>query len=266
VKLGLIAGEGRFPLLVAEAARLEGHEVITVAIREEASSEIESKIGRCHWISLGELSRLIQILKQEGATNAVMAGRVRHARIYSAIRPDWRLVKLLAALPRKNTNALIGAVADVLAGEGITLRSSIEFLKPFLASEGPMTRRGPTPAEQADITYGREIAAALAAYDIGQTVVICERACVAVEAMEGTDLTILRAAGLGNGRNLTVVKTAKPNQDLRFDVPVVGPTTIGSMRQSDATALAVQAGQTLLIDKPALLAAADEEKIAVWGY
>ena len=265
MKYGLIAGGGRFPLLVLSAARQQGHEMVAVAVKEEALPEIEQLAERCHWISLGELSKLIKILKQENISEAIMAGRVQHARIYSSIRPDWKLLKLLKSLGRKNTDSLIGAVAAVLAEEGIQLLDSTRFLAPHMAREGPNTERGPTESEQADIDYGREIAQALAAYDIGQSVVICEKACVAVEAMEGTDAVILRAGEISSGRRLTVVKVAKPNQDMRFDVPVVGPTTIAKMKRVNATALAVEAGQTLLIDRDELLAAANEAEIAIVG-
>lgn len=265
MRLGVIAGEGRFPLLVIQEARRQGHDIVAVGIKEEASEEIAALAASCHWISLGELSKLIHILQQEGVSEAVMAGRVRHARIFSSIRPDWRLLKLLGSLGRKNTDSLIGAVANVLASEGITLRSSIEFLGPLLAVAGPMTRRSPTAGETADIAYGLELARGLAAYDIGQTVVICEKACVAVEAMEGTNATILRAAGFSNGRGLTVVKVAKPKQDLRFDVPVVGPTTVEKMKQAGATALSVEPGKTLMIDRDEMLAAANAAEIAVVG-
>ncbi len=265
MKYGLIAGGGRFPLLVLSSAKEQGHEVVAVAIKEEASPEIEELADRCYWISLGELSKLIKIFKQEQIREAIMAGRVRHARIYSSIRPDWKLFKLLASLPRKNTDSLIGAVAGVLSGEGIELLDSVQFLGPSMAAEGTLTKRGPTEEEQADLEYGRQVARALAGFDIGQTVVICEQACIAVEAMEGTNAVILRAAEFSNGRNLTVVKAAKPKQDMRFDVPVIGPTTIKKMQQASATALAVEAGKTLLIDRAELLALAEEADVSIVG-
>ena len=265
MKYGLIAGGGRFPLFVLEAARRKDCSMVVVAIREEAPPEIERAADVCHWISLGELSRLIETLRQEGVTRAVMAGRVQHARIYSSIRPDWKLVKLLASLTSRNTNSLLGAVTDVLAEEGIELIDSTAFLRPFLASEGEMTRRGPTEEEQADIDYGRRVARALSGFDVGQTVVICERACVAVEAMEGTDAAIERAASLSNGRRMTVVKAAKPDQDMRFDVPVVGPTTIRKMGRANATALAVEAGKTLLLDRDELSKSAEQAGITIVG-
>ncbi len=263
---GLIAGGGRFPLMVLEAARQEGRRMVVVAIREEAPPEIEALAPDCRWISLGDLSKLIRTFRDAGVRQAVMAGRVQHKKIFSAIRPDWRLLKVVSALRRKNTNSLIGAVAQVLSDEGVELLDSTLFLGPFLSRPGANGRRPPTADEQADIAYGREVAGALAAFDIGQSVVIGDRAAVAVEAMEGTDAVILRAGELANGRRLTVVKCAKPNQDMRFDVPVIGPTTIGKMQQAGATALAVEVGKTLLIDREELLALADQANIAVWGF
>jgi hypothetical protein len=240
--------------------------MVAVAIREETDPAVESLASRCHWISLGELSRLIEVLKEEGVTHAVMAGQVKHRQIFSSIRPDRRLFKLLAALKTRNTDALIGAVASVLADEGITLLDSSAFLEPLLAPEGPISARPLSEAERADIDYGHSIARVLAGFDIGQSVVICERACVAVEAMEGTDAAILRAAQFANGRPLTVVKVSKPNQDMRFDVPVIGPGTIAAMRQAGATAIAVDAGRTLLLDRDELLRAAGDAGVAIHGF
>jgi hypothetical protein len=252
--------------MVLQAARDEGRSLVTVAIKEEADPAIEQQAATCHWISLGELSKLIRIFRDEGVSQAVMAGRVQHKQIFSSIRPDWRLIKVLAALRRKNTDSLIGAVVEVLRGEGIELVDSTLFLKPFLAKPGANSKRKPTEDELADVAYGREVASAVAGFDIGQSVVICERACVAVEAMEGTDQVIERAAALVQGRRLSVIKRAKPKQDMRFDVPVVGPTTIRKMSAANATILAVEAGKTLLIDRDQLLAEADDAKIAVWGF
>ena len=263
---GLIAGGGRFPFMVLEAAAQEGRDFVVVAIQEETDPAIEDLAPTCHWISLGELSKLIRTFRNAGVNQAVMAGRVQHKQIFSSIRPDWRLVKVLAKLGRKNTDSLIGAVVDVLAEEGIELLDSTLFLGPFLAKPGANGKHKPSASDQADIAYGRDVAHALAGFDIGQSVVIGDQACVAVEAMEGTDAVVLRAGELASGRRLTVVKSAKPNQDMRFDVPVVGPTTIGKMRQAGAATLAVVAGKTLLIDRDELLTAADEAKIAVWGY
>jgi DUF1009 family protein len=265
MRYGLIAGNGRFPLLALENARRLGHEVVVLAIQEEASPEVERLATRCHWLSLGQLSRLIEILKEEGIREVVMAGQVKHARIFSSIRPDWRLVKLLASLPSKNTDGLIGGVARVLADEGIQLRDSTALLKPLLADAGAMTRRHPDSREQADIDYGRKFAGALAGFDVGQSVAICERACVALEAMEGTDALLRRAAGLVNGRALTLVKVSSRRRHLLFDVPVAGLDTIAVMRETGTTAMAVDAGRTLLLDRAEMLTLADETGIAVVG-
>jgi len=265
MRYGLIAGNGRFPLLALESARQLGLDVTVIAIQEEAPREVEALAPRCHWISLGQLSRLIEILKQEGITEVMMCGQVKHAKIFSSIRPDWRLVKLLAALPSKNTDGLIGGVIKVLADEGIQLRESTLLLRPLLAGEGALTRRKPSKEEMTDIEYGRRVANALAGFDVGQSVAICERACVALEAMEGTDAMLRRAAGLVNGRRLTLVKVARRREHLLFDVPVAGLDTIPVMRETGTTALAVEAGRTLLLDKERMLGAADEAGIAIVG-
>jgi hypothetical protein len=273
LKLGLIAGNGRFPFLVLDAARAQGYDVVVAAIKEETFPEIESHGAKSvHWLSLGELSKLIETFQREGVTRAVMAGQVKHKQIFSSIRPDWRLAKLLLSLGTRNTDSLLGAVAKVLADEGITLENSTFLLEPLLAKSGVLTKRAPTETEKKNIEYGREVARGLAQYDIGQTVVIAESACVAVEAMEGTDATIERAgqimASLDPGhsileRALTVVKIAKPNQDMRFDVPVVGVKTIHVMQSAGATCLAIDAGKCLLIDGDAVVQAADEAGIAI---
>src|SRR5579864_4629734 len=260
---GLIAGNGRFPFLVLEGARSQGIDMAVIALKEEASQELANSVKRLHWVSLGELSKAIDLLHKEGVTQAVMAGQVKHNKIFSAIRPDWRLAKLLLTLPKKNTDSLIGAIAKLLEGEGIRLVDSTAFLGPLLPEAGVLTRRRPDAEEAADIAYGREVAQRLAGLDLGQTVVIRDGACVAVEAMEGTDETIERAARLTNGKRLVVVKVSKPGQDMRFDVPVVGLRTIEVMKRSKATALAVDAGRTLLFDREKLMAAADEAGIAI---
>jgi len=271
-KLGLIAGNGKFPLLVLDAARARGEQVIVAALKEETFPEVEQHgAAAVHWMSLGELSKLIETFKREGVTRALMAGQVKHKQIFSSIRPDWRMAKLLLSLRARNTDALIGAVARVLADEGITLMDSTTYLEPLLARPGVLSRRRPTQEEQRDIAYGRQVARHLAQYDIGQTVVVAEAACVAVEAMEGTDATIQRAgeimaslAGASTlGRNLTVVKVAKPDQDMRFDVPVIGINTVEIMRRAGATCLALDAGKCLLLDGDAILHAADEAEIAI---
>jgi len=263
---GLIAGNGDFPFLVLEGARSRGIDMAVIAIREEASPELAQRSGRVHWVSLGELSRTIDLLHQEGVKHAVMAGQVKHNKIFSSIRPDWKLAKLLLSLPVKNTDSLIGAVARVLHDEGIELVDSTKFLGPLLPAEGILTRRPPDTSEAADIAYGRHIAQQIAALDLGQTVVVRDRACVAIEAMEGTDETIERAARITGGQRLVVVKVSKPAQDMRFDVPVVGVRTIELMRASNATALALDAGKTLLFERDRLIAAADEAGIAIQAF
>jgi len=321
MKLGLIAGNGRFPFLLLDAARAQGLAVTVAAIREETDVEIEQRAAAdagisVHWLSLGELSRLIAIFHKEGVTRAVMAGQVKHKQIFSSIRPDWRLAKLLLNLRTRNTDMLLGAVAKVLSDEGIELISSTAFLEPLLASEGAMTEtvpggRAPDEEERKNIAYGLGVARAIAAFDIGQTVVVAAQACVAVEAMEGTDAAIERAGALMrtldrdardggspglNGdtstprtetspqgprtwgtqdrgadtastlaRKLTVVKVAKPNQDMRFDVPVIGVRTVETMARAGATCLSVEAGRTLLFDRDALLERAGALGIAIFG-
>ena len=273
MRLGLIAGNGKFPLLVLDAARAQGYEVVVAAIKGETYPEIESRgAAAVHWLSLGELSRLIETFKKEGVTGAVMAGQVKHKQIFSSIKPDWRLAKLLLSLGTRNTDSLLGGVAKVLAEEGITLWNSTKLLEPLLAKPGVLTRRAPSEDEKRNIEYGRTVARQLAQYDIGQTVVVAEAACVAVEAMEGTDAAIERAGVIMRSlegeastlsRALTVVKMAKPNQDMRFDVPVIGVKTIEVMRGAGASCLALDAGRCLLLDKQALIATADEVSICI---
>ncbi|HXJ14193.1 MAG TPA: UDP-2,3-diacylglucosamine diphosphatase LpxI [Candidatus Limnocylindrales bacterium] len=263
---GLIAGNGRFPFLVLEGARSQGIEMAVIALKEEASPELEKIAKRLHWVSLGELSKAIELMQSEGVKQAVMAGQVKHNKIFSSIRPDWKLAKLLFALPRKNTDSLIGAVAKVLEEEGIHLVDSTMFLKPLLPEAGVLTRRAPSAQESADMEYGLGIARRIAAKDIGQTVVVADSACVAVEAMEGTDETIARAARFANGRPLVVVKVSKPRQDMRFDVPVVGLPTVESMKLAGATALAIDANRTLLFDKEKLIAMANDAGIAIQAF
>jgi len=263
---GLIAGNGDFPFLVLEGARSRGIEMAVIAIREEASSGLARVAKRIHWVSLGELGKTIELLHTEGVKHAVMAGQVKHNKIFSAIRPDWRLAKLLLSLPSKNTDSLIGAVARVLQDEGIELVDSTRFLGPLLPEAGVLTRRAPDASESADIAYGHSVARQIAALDLGQMVVVRDLACVAIEAMEGTDETIERAARLTGGQRLVVVKVSKPRQDMRFDVPVIGLKTIEVMRQSNATALAIDARKTLLFDRAALIHAADEAHIAIQAF
>jgi UDP-2,3-diacylglucosamine hydrolase len=263
---GLIAGNGDFPFLVLEGARSRGIEMAVIAIREEASPALEKVAKRFHWISLGELSRGIELMQQEGVKRAVMAGQVRHNKIFSSIRPDWRLAKLLLSLSTKNTDALIGAIARALKDEGIELVNSTTFLGPLLPAAGLLTRRAPDEAELSDIDYGRHIAHQIAELDLGQTVVVRDRACVAIEAMEGTDETIERAARIAGGQRLVVVKVSKPRQDMRFDVPVIGMKTVEVMQRSHATALAIDASRTLLFEREALICAADDAGIAIQAF
>ena len=284
-KLGLIAGNGRFPFLLLDAARAHHLTVVVAAIQQETDPDINARAAadpaiHLHWLSLGELSRLIEIFHREGVTRATMAGQVKHKQIFSSIRPDWRLAKLLLNLRSRNTDMLLGAIAKVLADEGIELISSTQYLEPLLAQPGVLTQRHPDEQEQKDIAYGRTVAHGIATFDLGQTVVIAAQACVAVEAMEGTDATIERAGALFRTldpldqldnatntptlqRRLTVVKVAKPNQDMRFDVPVIGLTTIRTMQAAGATCLAIEAGKTLLFDPPAILHAANLANITI---
>ena len=271
-KLGLIAGNGKFPFLVLEAARAQGYEVVVAAIKEETFPEIERRGATVHWLSLGELSKLIETFQRAGVKRAVMAGQVKHKQIFSSIKPDWRLAKLLLSPGTRNTDSLLGAVAKVLADEGITLENSTSLLEPLLAKPGVLTQRAPTEEETTNIDYGRDVARHLAQYDIGQTVVIAEAACVAVEAMEGTDATIERAGQLMRSlageastlsRALTVVKIAKPKQDMRFDVPVIGVKTIDVMQAAGASCLAIDAGKCLLLDGDAVIRAADAAQITI---
>ncbi len=263
---GLIAGNGRFPFLVLEGARSQGIDMAVIAIKEEADPDLGKIAQRLHWVSLGELSKTIDLLHQEGVTQAVMAGQVKHNKIFGTIRPDWKLAKVLFALPKKNTDSLIGAVAKVLEDEGIRLVDSTVFLKPLLPDAGVLTRRAPSEQESADMAYGLGLARNIAAMDIGQTVVVSSQACIAVEAMEGTDETIVRAARIAVGRPLVVVKVSKPKQDMRFDVPVVGLPTIATMKASGATALAIDAQRTLLFDRQALIAAANDAGMAIEAF
>ncbi|MGA2833119.1 MAG: UDP-2,3-diacylglucosamine diphosphatase LpxI [Terracidiphilus sp.] len=279
MKLGLIAGNGRFPFLLLDAARAQGVAVVVAAIREETDAEMDQRAATdsgisVHWLSLGELSRLIELFRKEGVEKAVMAGQVKHKQIFSSIRPDWRLAKLLMSLPIRSTDRLLGAVAKVLGDEGIELISSTAFLEPLLAGEGVLTERGPDEDERRNIEYGLSVARAVAGFDIGQTVVVAAQACVAVEAMEGTDAAIERAGVLMKSleddastleRRLTVVKVAKPNQDMRFDVPVIGMATVEAMIRAGASCLSVEAGRTLLFDREKLMERAAEAGIAIVG-
>lgn len=262
--LGLIAGNGRFPFLVAEAARKQGRRVVAVALREETSPALADAVDEIHWVSVGQLGRCIEALHKGGAREAVMAGQVQHKRIFSGIVPDLKLMGVLARLAVKNTDSLIGGVADALERDGIRLLPSTALMQDALATPGAMTRARPNRAARADIVYGGQVARTLAGMDLGQTVVVKDRAAVALEAMEGTDEVIQRAGRIA-GAGCTVIKVAKPKQDMRFDVPVIGPRTLSAMEQAGAGVLAVDAGRTLLLDREELLATADGAGICVWG-
>ncbi|OYW08113.1 MAG: hypothetical protein B7X34_09375 [Acidobacteriia bacterium 12-62-4] len=263
---GLIAGNGRFPILALETARELGVAVVAIGIKEEAAPEIEALAAKTYWISLGALGKLIDICRSEGITELMMAGQVKHASIFSSIAPDWRLAKLLFTLKEKNTEALIGGVAGVLAAEGIRLVDSTLLLKPLLAGEGVLTKRKPNADEEKEVRYGRRIAAALAEFDVGQAVVISNRACVALEAMEGTDAMLRRAATFSNGHPLRLIKSSRRRQHMLFDVPVAGLGTIATMRETNATILACDAGRTLLLDRDEMIAQANAAGICIVGY
>lgn len=267
-RIGLIAGNGRFPFLALHGARALGHDVTVIAVKEEASPDLEAAAGAVgaslHWVSLGHLGRCIKLLQADGVTQAVMAGQVKHVKIFSGIVPDLTLLSVLTRLKSRNTDALISAVAEVLRDKGIELLDSTLFLSPLLAREGVLTARGPDEAERADFRFGYRMADAVAALDIGQTIVVRDRAVVAVEAMEGTDAVIARAGALA-GSGTRVIKVAKPRQDRRFDVPVVGVATVQAMARAGATALSIDAGVTLALDGTAVFAAADAAGIAIVG-
>ncbi len=264
----MIAGNGRFPFLALQGARGLGHDVTVVAIREEAFADLETAAREAradfHWVSLGQLDKCIKILKAAGISEALMAGQVKHAKIFSGIVPDRALLSVLTRLRSRNTDALIAAVADVLQGEGIELLDSTAFLQPLLAGEGALTRRQPDPPEREDFAFGYRMADAVAALDIGQTIAVKDKAVVAVEAMEGTDAVIGRAGHLA-GPGVRVVKVAKPGQDMRFDVPVVGVATIEAMQAAGATALSIDAGRTLVLDGDRVFARANDAGLAIIG-
>lgn len=264
-RYAIIAGNGRFPFLVLDGAREQGIEPVVFAIREEASPDLSTKTSSIHWLSLGEAAKFLELLASERIEKLVLAGQVKHAQLYSSIKPDQMVTGALASLERKNTDALIGIFVKMVEAMGIEVVDSTLFLKPLLAPSGCLTPREPDAAEMADVQYGCEIAKQIAALDVGQTVVVADRACVAVEAMEGTDAAIERAASLSNGRRLVVVKVSKPSQDMRFDVPVIGVKTIEVMARSGASLLAVDAGKTLLFERDRLLGKASEAGIVVLG-
>lgn len=267
-RIGIIAGNGRFPFLALQGARSLGHDVTVVAVKEEAFPELEQAArdasASFHPVSLGHLGKCIKILRQEGVSQALMAGQVKHAKIFSGIVPDLTLLSVLTRLKARNTDALISAVAEVMRDNGIELLNSTAFLEPLLAGEGTLTRRPPSDEEMQDFAFGYRMADAIAGLDIGQTIAVKDKAVVAVEAMEGTDEVIARAGRLA-GAGVRIVKVAKPNQDMRFDVPVIGVATIESMQQAQVTAMSIDAGRTLVIDGPKVFAAADAASIAIVG-
>jgi UDP-2,3-diacylglucosamine hydrolase len=264
-RLAVIAGNGHFPFLVLEAARDQGIDPLVVAIKEEAAPELAREAKSIHWLSLGEVAKLLQLLSTEGVGKVLLAGQVKHVQLFSSIPPDSLVNRALHSMERKNTDALIGAFVRMLEGRGIEVMDSTVFLKPLLPEEGTITQRAPDESEWADIHYGREIAKRIAGLDIGQTIAVADRACVAVEAMEGTDAAIERAATLSNGRRLVVVKVSKPHQDMRFDVPVVGLRTVQVMRRANASVLALDAGKTLLFERHRMLEEANRAGISVVG-
>jgi UDP-2,3-diacylglucosamine hydrolase len=262
MRYGLIAGNGQFPFLVLEGARRAGVSLAVAAIKEETDPQIEQVADKLTWVGIGQLGKMIRFFKREGVERAIMAGQVKHVQIFSGALPDVRMLKLLMSLPRRNTDALIGGVAAELAKEGIELIDSTFFLQDHLPAAGTLTRRAPDERERGDIEYGLEVAREIARLDLGQTIVVRARACVAIEAMEGTDATIKRAGELARGR-LTVVKLAKPAQDMRFDVPVVGVPTIETMIAAGATCLCLTAGKTLIFDRAEMIKRADKQRIAI---
>ena len=264
MKYGLIAGNGQFPFLVLDGARKQGAEIVVAAIREETDERIDDVADEVKWVGIGQLGKMISFFKSHGVTKAMMAGQVKHVQIFSGALPDVRMLKMLWNLPKRNTDALIGGIADELATEGIELIDSTYFVQDELAPKGVMTKRAPTDIELGNIEYGIHIAGEIARLDLGQTIVVRAKACVAIEAMEGTDVTIRRAGQLAKGK-LTVVKVAKPDQDMRFDVPVVGVPTIRTMIDSGATCLSISAGKTLIFDRHEMLGLADENGVCVVG-
>jgi DUF1009 family protein len=259
---GLIAGNGSFPFLVLSGAKKAGQRLVVAAIREETDRRIEEMADKVIWVGIGQLGKMIKFFKSEGVEKAIMAGQVKHVQIFSGTLPDLRMLKMLYNLPRRNTDSLIGGIADELAKDGIELIDSTYFIRDQLVREGILSNRKPTDIEQGNIEYGLKIANEIARLDLGQTIVVRAKACVAIEAMEGTDATIKRAGELAKGK-LTVVKVAKPNQDMRFDVPVVGVPTIQTMIESGATCLCLTPNKTLIFDREEMLDLANRHKICI---
>jgi len=265
-RYAILCGNGRFPILALEEARKLGDDVVAIGIRDEASKEIESLAGRSYWVTIAELGKLIDICHKEGCAELMMAGQVKHVSIFSSLAPDWRLARVLFKAATKNTDSLIGGVIEELARENIRVVDSTALLKPLLAVEGPLTGRKLTSEEEADVRYGRRIAAALSGFDVGQSAAICEKACVALEAMEGTDAMLRRAAALTGGRRLTLVKGSRRRKHLLFDGSSDLLASMAVLRETNTTAVAVDAGRTLLLDKDEMLGQAREARIAIVGY
>ncbi len=264
MRYGLIAGNGDFPFLVLEGAKKAGESLAVVAIKEETDKRIEELADDLAWVGIGQLGKMISFFKNAGVSKVMMAGQVKHVQLFSGAVPDVRMLKMLWNLPRRNTDSLIGGIASELEKDGIELIDSTYFLGDYLAPKGVLTKRSPNDIEMENVEYGLHIAGEIARLDLGQTIVVRAKACVAIEAMEGTDATILRAGTLANGK-LTVVKVAKPDQDMRFDVPVVGPPTVKVMAEAGATCISITAGKTLIISREEMLAEADKNKIAIIG-
>jgi len=265
MKFGLIAGNGKFPFLVIEGARKKGVSLAVVAIKEETDKSIETVAETVVWVGIGQLGKMISFFKREGVERVIMAGQVKHIQIFSSALPDLRMLKMLYNLPKRNTDSLIGGIADELSKEGIELIDSTYFMHDYLARDGILTKRKPNETEKGNIEYGLHVAGEIARLDLGQTIIVRAKACVAIEAMEGTDATVKRAGELANGK-LTVVKVAKPNQDMRFDVPVVGVPTVETMIKAGATCLCLTAGKTLIFDGEEMIALADRNKISIVAY
>jgi len=262
-RIGLIAGSGRFPIIFAESARKKGVEVVAVGIREETSKELEKYVNKIYWLGVGELDRLLRILKEEGIRSIVMAGQVRHKLLFDKdIKIDGRMQFLLGKLKNKKTDSIIGAVARLLEFKGVKVLSSVIFLSDYLPARGVLTKRLPDERILQDIDFGRKVAKAIAGLDIGQSVVVKDRVVLAVESIEGTDEAIRRAERYGK-EGIVVIKVTKPKQDMRFDVPVIGPDTIKLLHEVKAACIAIEANKTLIIDKPETLRLAEASGVSI---
>lgn len=264
MKLGIISGDGKFPAIIAEAAKKGGWTIIAVAHTGLTSPDIEKTADKIYRVKLGQLSELINILKKEGVTEAVMAGGVSKRLLFTNFMPDSRALALLSGLTDRKDDTILRAIAGELEKEGITVNAATSYVKTILADKGTLTKTGPSDNELEDIRFGTTMAKEIGRLDIGQCVIVKDRAVIAVEAVEGTDETILRGGRLANG-GAVVIKVCKPEQDTRFDLPTVGPTTIACMIETKARVLAVEAGLTVMIDKDRMLKSAEEAGISVVG-